>query len=484
MPCFSGAKIPYTPGMTVHVEPAVPPLPTRRIVPPAPKPLAHSLRPIAFLRTLRRNPLETWTEAHFERPILSGRGLLGIGAVVSHPASIRRVLLDNAANYRKDALQKRVLSPGMTDGLLTVEGDAWRVQRRAIAPMFTPRIVQSFAAPMARAGETVVARWDRIRPGRIIDVQKEMARVTLEILGETIFSGGIERDPDQFMQAMGELLTSIGVLDPADLLDFPDWVPRMSHRRSRASVAFFEEAVDAIVGRRKTLIANGESAPRDLLTLLLEASDPVTGTGLSDEEVRANVVTFIGAGHETTANALTWSLFLLSLSPEWRERLTAEADRVLAGPIEGALDGLVETRAVIEEAMRLYPPVASLSREAIGPDDLCGRRIRKGALVIVSPWVLHRHKLLWRDPNSFDPGRFLPGAREAIDRFAYLPFGAGPRVCIGAAFSLQEAVIVLACLMRRFALTPAPGFTAEPVQRITLRPRDGLKLKLQRRPGT
>ena len=468
--------------MTIHVnEPAAPP--TRRIVPPAPRPLEEPLRPLAFLRALRRNPLETWTRAHFERPILSGRGLLGIGAVVSHPPSIRRVLVDNAANYRKDALQKRVLSPGMTDGLLTVEGAAWRVQRRAIAPIFTPRLVQSFAAPMARAAETLAARWDKVRPGRILDVQKEMARVTLEILGETIFSGGMGRDPDEFLKAMGELLSAIGVLDPADLLDFPEWVPRLSQRRSKASVAFFEEAVTAIVDRRKAMIARGETPPRDLLTLLLEASDPQTGTGLSDEEVRANVVTFIGAGHETTANALTWSLFLLSLSPEWRERLAAEADRVLSGPIEKALDGLVETRAVIEEAMRLYPPVASLSREALGPDDLCGRRIRKGALIIVSPWVLHRHKLLWRDPDLFDPSRFLPGARESIDRFAYLPFGAGQRVCIGAAFALQEAVIVLASIMRRFALAPAPGFSPEPIQRITLRPRDGLKLKLERRPG-
>jgi cytochrome P450 len=467
--------------MTVHVEPAAPPLPTRRIVPPAPVPLEHTLRPIAFLRTLRRNPLETWTRAHFERPILSGRGLLGIGAVVSHPPSIRRVLVDNAQNYRKDALQKRVLSPGMTDGLLTVEGAAWRVQRRAIAPIFTPRLVQSFAAPMARVGDTLAARWARIRPGRIVDVHTEMARVTLEILGETIFSGGIERDPDEFLRAMGELLSAIGVLDPADLLDFPEWVPRLSQRRSRASVAFFEEAVSAIVDRRKAMIAAGETAPRDLLTLLLEASDPQTGTGLTDEEVRANVVTFIGAGHETTANTLTWTLYLLSLSPEWRERLAAEADRVLGGPIEAAFDNLVETRAVIEEAMRLYPPVASLSREALGPDDLCGRRIRRGALIIVSPWVLHRHKLLWRDPERFDPSRFLPGARETIDRFAYLPFGAGQRVCIGAAFALQEAAIVLASIMRRFALTPAPGFSPEPVQRITLRPRNGLKLRLEGR---
>lgn len=483
MPSRLGDKNPYTVGMTMPVDSPGHRLPERRVMPPAPVPKAEQLRPLAFLWTLRRNPIETWTKAHFERPILSGRGLLGIGAVVSHPPAIRRVLLDNVANYRKDALQKRVLSPGLSDGLLTVEGDAWRVQRRAIAPIFTPKLVGSFAAPMVRAADALAARWARVRPGRVIDAHKQMARVTLEILGETIFSGGLERDPDEFLAAMSHYFMTIGVLDPADLLDFPEWVPRIGQLRSRSSIRFFAKAVDAIVARRKALIASGGPTPEDLLTLLLKASDPRTGTGLSDEEVRANVITFIGAGHETTANALTWSLFLLSLSPEWRERLAAEADSALDGPAETAVERLVETRAVIEEAMRLYPPVASLSREALGPDDLCGRRIRRGALIIISPYVLHRHKLLWRDPGLFDPSRFLPGARETIDRFAYLPFGAGPRVCIGAAFSLQEAVIVLATILRRFELTPAPGFKVEPVQRITLRPRDGMKLVLHRRPG-
>ncbi len=463
---------------------AVLPLPTRRVTPPVPKPNEAQLRPLAFLRMLRRNPLETWTRAHFEKPIMTGRGLLGIGAVVSHPPAIRRVLVDNVANYRKDALQKRVLAPGLVDGLLTVEGAEWRTQRRAIAPIFTPRIVASFAQPMVRQADALVARLSRIRPGRIIDVQKHMARVTLDILGDTIFSGGLERDPDEFMTAMSSLLTSIGTLDPADLLDFPDWVPRIAQIRTRPVIKFFEEAVNAIIERRKALLDSGASAPQDLLTLLLKASDPLTGTGLSDDEVRANIVTFIGAGHETTANALTWSLFLLSLSPEWRERLAAEAERHLDGPPETAMERLVETRAVIEEAMRLYPPVASLSREALGPDDLCGRRIRKGALVIVSPYVLHRHKLLWDDPESFDPGRFLPGQREKIDRFSYLPFGVGPRVCIGASFSLQEAVVILASVMRRFELRPIEGFSVVPIQRITLRPRDGMKLELRRRKGT
>ncbi|WP_174243169.1 cytochrome P450 [Beijerinckia sp. L45] len=453
------------------------------ILPPAPTPRASQLGPFDFLRTLRRNPIETWTEAHFERPILSGRGLLGIGAVVSEPRAIRRVLLDNAANYRKDALQKRVLAPGLSNGLLTAEDDAWRMQRRALAPLFTPRIVTGFAGAMARNAEALASRWSHLRPGRVIDVQQHMARVTLDILGETIFSDGLERDPDEFMAAMSHFFATIGTLDLFDLLDFPDWVPRLAQLRSRSSISFFEAAVDAIIDRRKALIARDEPAPDDLLTLLLRAQDPQTGTGLSDTEVKANIVTFIAAGHETTANALTWALFLLSLSPEWSARLCVEAEQELDGPVTGLAERLVETRAVIEEAMRLYPPVASLSREAIGPDDLCGRRIRKGALVVISPYVLHRHALLWNRPNHFDPSRFLPGARETIDRYAYLPFGAGPRICIGAAFSIQEAVIVLATLMRRFDVRPVPGHIVEPIQRITLRPRGGMPLILQPRNG-
>ena len=465
--------------------------PTRRLArassafkPPAPTPNERQLRPLAFLTTLRRNPIETWTRAHFEQPILSGRGLLGIGAVVSHPPAIRRVLVDNAANYKKDALQKRVLAPGLIDGLLTAEGKEWRTQRRAIAPLFTPRVVASFAAPMVHQADALVERWSRIRSGRVIDVQTHMARVTLDILGETIFSGGLERDPEEFMAVMGQFLNAIGTLDPADLLDFPDWVPRMARIRSRPAIEFFEAAVNAIIEGRKALLASGAPAPNDLLTLLLKASDPVTGTGLTDDEVRANITTFIAAGHETTANALTWSLFLLSLSPDWSERLGAEAERALDGPPETAAERLVETRALIEEAMRLYPSVASMSRQAVGPDDLCGRRIRKGALIIVSPYVLHRHRLLWRDPDTFDPSRFLPGEREKIDRFSYLPFGVGPRVCVGAAFSLQEAVIILASIMRRFEVRPVEGFAVMPVQRITLRPRDGMRLELRRRRGT
>ena len=450
--------------------------------PPAPRPHDAPLGPFSTMRVLRRNPIETWTKAHFEWPILVGPTILGTIAVVNDPAAIRRVFVDNAANYRKDALQKRVLGPGLSEGLLEAEGDNWRVQRRTLAPLFTPKTVSSFARAIAASAEDLVARWLRLREGRITDIQPEMARVTLDILGRTIFSDGLGRDLDRFAAAINRYFATVGRLDPFDLLDFPEWLPRLTKLGSRSAEAFFASVVEALVVRRKRLLAKDKAgAPRDILTLLLEAQDPQTGAGLSDTEVKANILTFIGAGHETTANALTWSLFLLTLSEEWRARLAAEASAVLSGPVEDYAARLVETKAVIEEAMRLYPPVASMSRQAIGPDDLAGKRIRKGSLVMVSQWVLHRHSLLWERPDCFDPRRFLPGSREKIDRFAYLPFGAGPRVCIGASFSLQEAVIILAHIMRSFSFELKKNYKVLPVQRITLRPKGGLPMILRRR---
>ena len=456
--------------------------PGQVIRPPAPVPRATPLGPFAMLRVLRRNPIETWTKAHFEKPILTGHTILGDGAVVNEPAAIRRVFLDNAENYAKDALQRRILAPGLGHGLLISEGEAWRKQRRALAPLFTPRTVASFAGDMSAAADALVARWLRRRDGRPLDIQPEMARVTLDVLGKTIFSDGLGRDPTEFMTALTRYFDTVGRLDPFDLLDFPEWLPRLSSMRSRPALRFFGEVVDALVERRKRLLAeDAQAAPRDLLTLLIEAQDPETGVGLSELEVRANIVTFIGAGHETTANALTWSLFLLAMSEEWRARLAAEADTYVKDGATFDVEDLVATRAVIEEAMRLYPPVASMSRVALGPDDLAGRRIRKGTLVMVAPWVLHRHRRLWTEPDLFDPGRFMPGAREKIDRFAYLPFGAGPRVCIGASFALQEATIVLAKIMRAFRMERADDRPVKPVQRITLRPQGGMPMILHRR---
>ena len=213
----------------------------------------------------------------------------------------------------------------------------------------------------------------------------------------------------------------------------------------------------------------------------MSARDPETGDGLAEANIRANIVTFINAGHETTANALTWTLYLLSRAPEWRERAEEEASSVFDPERPASLEGCTVLRAVLDEALRLYPPVALLSREAIRDDRILGQRVPAGTIVLISPFVLHRRRGLWDQPDAFDPSRFLGEARDRIDRFAYIPFGAGPRVCIGMAFAMQEGIVLLAHLLRAFRFDLVEGQVVMPLQRVTLRPRGGLKMHVKRR---
>ncbi|MFT4098516.1 MAG: cytochrome P450 [Rhodoblastus sp.] len=445
--------------------------------PPAPTPRDTPLGVLGMIAALRRNPIEIWTRRHYEEPVLVGRTILGERAVVSDPAGVRRIFLDNAANYRKDDLQLRILKPGLGEGLLTAEGESWRAQRRSLASLFTPRQVAAFAEAMAASTREGVARLGRRRPGQRMDMHEEMSRLTLEILEHTLFTQGLGRDTGEFQSAVNRYFNTVGRLDPFDLLGLPQFLPRLGRLRGRKTLEWFATAVDDIIAARRKLIAEGGAAPRDILTLLLEAQDPETGRGMREEDLRSNIVTFIGAGHETTANALTWTFYLLSQAPDWRAEVEAEADAQLnAGPVAELAERMPITRAVLEESLRLYPPAAFLSRAAIADDVICGQKIRAGSIVTVSPFLLHRHKTLWDQPDVFDPTRFLGENRERIDRFAYIPFGAGPRVCIGMGFAIQEAIIVLAHLTRAFRFDLAPGHAVRPVQRITLRPQGGMPM--------
>jgi len=433
---------------------------------------------------LQDNPLGAWTAEHFERPILRDRLPFISAVVINDPAAIQHVLLENAGNYRKDDLLLRILSPALSNGLLTVDGEQWRRQRRAVAPMFTRRAITNYAQPTKRAADAMVQRWLDRPDESALDVASEATGATLDVLQRTIFSNGIGRSTEDFRNQMRIYFDSIGRIDPLDVFGFPAFVPRWTKWRARPAMRFFDEAVKRIIAeRRKLLSEDPENCPDDILTLLLLARDPETGEGLSEEELRANVVTLIAAGHETTANALTWSMFLLSQDATWQSRVAREAQRVLPGGGDVAAEKLVYTRAVIEEALRIYPPIAAISRVAVGPDELSGEEIPAGTLVIVASYVLHRHRLLWDRPDEFDPARFLGANRTIVNRYSYLPFGAGPRICLGAAFALQEAAILLASIMSRFVLQLAPGIEPEPLLRITLRPRGGLPMIIRRREG-
>ena len=447
-----------------------------RLLPPAPLPRTKPLGPIALIGALIDNPIEAWTQAHFNEPVVMGGPPFVRVAVVSDPASIKRVLLDNANNYKKDWIQRRILSSGLSDGLLTAETTKWRVQRRILAPLFSPKAVARFSGAMINSANALVARLKSQR-GTAVDLAVEMTRVSLDVLERTIFSEGLGDDPEEIRKGMKSYFDAIGQIDPFDLLGLPISMPRLGRLKARPALRLFKRAIDKIISMRRHRIGeNLEGAPQDLLTLLMRARDPETGEGLSEEDVRSNILTFIAAGHETTANCLTWSVFLLSQSPEWYERVCVEAERELNGDSEGLADRLVDTRAVLDEANRLYPPITAISRAANGADELAGHAIKSGTLIVIAPYVLHRHRTLWDEPNRFDPTRFVGHARESISRFAFLPFGGGIRTCIGASFAMQEASIVLAKLVQNFRLDLAPGHSVWPVQRLSLRPKGGLPM--------
>jgi cytochrome P450 len=256
---------------------------------------------------------------------------------------------------------------------LTADGEEWRIQRRSLVPLFTPRQVTAFANAMSEATCEGVERL-RQNDGRRIDLSDEMARLTLEILEHTLFSSGLSHDPGEFQRAVTRYFDTIGRVDLMDLLSLPQFLPRFGRRRGRATLEWFGKAVKDIVGTRRKLIAEGRAAPRDILTLLLEAQDPETGRGMPEDDLRANIVTFIGAGHETTANALTWTLYLLLQSPGWRDRVEEETDaQLLTGPMDTLAERMPLTKAVLEEALRAL----SAGGHADQSCDRCGRNRRK-----------------------------------------------------------------------------------------------------------
>jgi cytochrome P450 len=432
---------------------------------------------------LRDSPIAALTEAHFEQPIVFTKTVLGPIAVVSDPAAIHRVLIENAANYRRERLQKLMMGLPFGTSLLAAEGDQWRNQRRRMAPGFTPRIVESFVSGTAAAASAVVERWMNFEDGSPHELDWELDRAMVDVLERTLFTDGLQGDPNELTRKGRLHYALVGKPSVLDILDMPAWIPRWTRLRHSPVHRFFARMAAATIEARERRLAGSRCAPpNDLMSVLLQGDDAVAGDALGRDEILANIFT-VFAAVEPVATALIWTLYLLSCDPKWRERIEIEADRELPDGryVEGSLQRLAATRAVIEESLRLYPPIATIHRQATAADELAGHAIAAETIVIISPWVVHRHRLLWEAPDLFDPSRFLPGARTNVDRFAYLPFGMGPRTCIGGAFGLQTAVILLATILRRFRLDVAPGHQVWPVLHVTLRPRGGLPMILYRR---
>lgn len=429
------------------------------------------------LRAARRNLLEILPEIATRQPMVSGR--TGIRwHMVMDPDALRRILKDRVEDYPKSDVTKLLLGPAIGDSLFVAEGAHWHWQRRAAAPAFAPRPVAALAPVMTAAAERAAARISTAE-GRAANVFDEMVTATFEVIADVTLSGGGPINRDAVHGAIDSYIAQIARVSLLDMLGVPGWVPRLSRLGSARVLAQMKSVADRAITERR---AAGAHPVPDLLDLLMEGADPETGRRMSPSELRDNLLTFIVAGHETTALTLSWALYLCAFDPAVQDRARAEAQAVLGrGPGGRAATGadvarLPYVRQIIDETLRLYPPAAILSRTAQSEDTLCGRTVRRGDTVMLPIYALHRHHQLWRDPDRFDPDRFAPG--QQIDRFAFLPFGGGPRICIGASFALQEAVIILSTLLARFRFELVPGRDPKPVLILTLRPEGGVWLRV------
>jgi len=415
------------------------------IIPPAPPRAPDDMSFFSRLAVIRQNMIATWGQRAYEEDVVQGRFFFRNSFILNQPDAIRHVLLTNYENYSRTPAGIRMLRPVLGDGLLIAEGHSWTFQRRTLAPAFTPRATANLVPHMTAVLDETIAKLDA-RSGEEVDLREIMQRMTLEIAGRTMFSFGMDQHGATLRNFIMEYAARLGRPYLLDMVLPVSWPSPMDFARARFRKRWTEFVAMLIVERRAAGKKDG-APPRDLFDLMDEARDPETGKGFSDEQLVDEVATMILAGHETTATALFWALYLLALDPDTQEEVASEARGEHLDSIAD-IDRQKFTRAVIEETMRLYPPAFLVARAAREKDNAAGIEIGKGDIIMIAPWLLHRHEKLWDQPNAFIPKRFM--STEAPDRFAYLPFGAGPRVCVGAPFAQAESVLALARLIGAF----------------------------------
>ncbi len=400
---------------------------------------------------------------------------------VNHPEGVRRVLQENNRNYGKGALTLGIFKPVVGEGLLTSEGGLWLRQRRLMQPVFHRRSVAAFGALMTDETLAMLERWrPAMENGTTLDVPVEMARLTLDIATGALFHAHVGEEPEVIARAVNTLVEDLGYRFEVPFYP-PPGVPTPRNRRLRAALRTLDRSVYSIIAERR----RGGGGGDDLLALLMGARDEETGEAMDDRQLRDEVITLFLAGHETTANALSWAFYLLAAHPDAEGRLRDELEEVLGEdggrrpPTLEDLPKLTYTKMVVDETLRLYPPAWITNRQTIADDEILGHRIPAGAYVMLSPYVLHRHPDYWERPDEFDPERFTPERSAGRPRFAYFPFGGGPRQCIGQSMALVEAQLVLATVLGRCRLRLFSDRPVEAEALATLRPRDGLPMTVE-----
>ena len=446
-----------------------------RLVPPHVAPPRRAPIGPAFVAKFVRNPLQVIPQAVYERdfvPYVGGRAGL---AWITAPAFVKTVLLDEREKFHKLA-QIRVLGPLLGKGILTSEGADWKWQRQTAAPLFRQQELANFVPNFVRAAEDVAARWRAAPQGAVQAIERDMTRATFQVISTTLLPMADAQVMDAIEHSTANFQKTGAWSQLYALARLPRWLPQPRQRANRRAVLALRAAVGRLLTERR---ASGLE-PHDLMQSLMRARDPDTGQAMNDEQLIDNLLTFYLAGHETTAKALTWTVYLLARSPHWTAALKDEIARVTGGAAvsAGDIERLVLVQQVLKESMRLYPPVPMMTRQAVAEAQLGPHSIAAGTSVVMSIYAIHRHRTRWSDPDAFDPERFAPAKEAQIPRYQYMPFGAGPRICIGMAFAMLEATAMLATLLQRARFAPLEGHEPLPVARVTLVPRGGMPLRV------
>jgi len=454
-------------------------------VPPYPERPKQPLSALATLRLARRNFLAIWEGRSFEWEIFSSRILSRTLFVCNSPDTVARAFVEHHDSFeRKSPQMRHSLAQLLGDGLFISDGDTWRRRRKIVAPIVHVSHLPLFAPVMVQAAAEIAERWARSSQDTPVNILTEMATLTAEIICRTVFGRQLgAAHAAEIVAAFSEYQRLIGQLDLGYFFGLPDWLPRFHSPAIHRSARRIHKVLDQVIRDCRARLSSGEAS---MIRLLLEARDAETGEPLDDAALRNEAAVIFMAGHETTANALAWTWYLLSQVPQVEGRLHAELAQVLGGrlPILDDVPKLAYTRAVFEEAIRLYPPVPLLARQALRDEAIRGRPVPAGSLVMVVPWLLHRHRKFWGMPDHYIPERFLPENAQLRVRHAYIPFSVGPRICAGAAFGLTEAILCVATLAQRARFRLAPDAVVTPVCRLTLRPGDDLRMFVESRGQT
>jgi cytochrome P450 len=456
--------------------------------PPSPvvrTPPTYGRFPLGVLPEFRRDPLGLYVGLMQQyRDLVRLRFGPRYSYTLFHPELIKRVLVDNNKNYQRNAFGNELLKQQIGLNLLTGDGDFWLHQRRLMQPAFHRQRIQGFGTIITTSAEAMLARWAATPPGAALNIAHEMMQVTLQVVGQALFSTDLLQDSRGLGHSI-EVSSQFYAYRLGQLIRTPLWLSTRRNREYKAAIQPVLHLVPDMITARRQLIANQGTADEtgrqyDMLDLLLDARDEETGAAMSDEQLATEIRMFIAAGHETTSNTLTWTLYLLSQHPEVEAKLLAEIDGVLNGrtPTVAALPQLVYTKMVIDEAMRLYPAAWIIARQAIGEDQLGDYHIPPKQGAVIPIFAVHRHPDFWVEPDRFDPERFTPVAATQQHRFAFLPFGGGPRQCIGAGFAQTEAQLILPMILQRYRLRLQPGSAVVPEPLVTLRVKGGLPMTL------